>query len=71
MVETMEWIVEKKEYVIPTVDLYRLNETDIVRTSPGDEGNDNDFGAAKADFVKFCFLKFYFFNYNLFFNNII
>lgn len=45
MVETMEWIVEKKEYVIPTVELYRLNTSDIVCTSPGDEGNDNNFGA--------------------------
>ena len=45
MVETMEWIVEKKEYVIPTVEFYRLNTSDIVCTSPGDEGNDNNFGA--------------------------
>ena len=47
MVETMEWIVEKKEYVIPTVELYRLNTSDIVCTSPGDEGNDNNFGAGE------------------------
>ena len=48
MVETMEWIVEKKEYVIPTVELYRLNTSDIVRTSLGaEEENDNEFDAGE------------------------
>ena len=44
MVETMEWIVEKKEYVIPTVELYRLGSLDVLCMS--DETNDNEFDAS-------------------------
>ena len=45
MDKKLEWGVEKKEYAVPMVELYRLSVSDIVRTSPSDEGNDNDFGA--------------------------
>ncbi len=44
MNKNLEWNVEKKEYVVPKVELYRLDVTDVVCTSPN-EGNDNDFDA--------------------------
>ena len=44
----LEQSVDKKEYEVPMMDIYRFNyEKDVIRTSPGNESNDNDFDAGE------------------------
>ena len=45
MVSALKQRLDKKEYFEPLVEILIINSCDVIRTSPMNESNDNDFGA--------------------------